>query len=364
MSECFFFLSLLRMCSIIQANINVNEENEAVCSDPACVERYAQLERRLQALETKVEDRLFIADILESSSTDSGVPSGHSAATNGGAFYDEVRHQIISVYRESNNCRDIYITHLTDPFHGTNEVRRNVIPFDVKLRVPIYDGCRFAYFAESGWNDGEVICGRRFGRVDLDTFSFEELPPIPADPFQMFASVFYGCYHHGVVFMSDGESQLCGYDVERGIWKRYGITLPTIPRSDLEKYRHGTLISDPDDPMHLYLLSSYARPGFCRIDLEARTCTLLSPSPRRGTFDCYDSVLVRSRPGSDSFVIVVWGIGSSWHMWSSKTHKWKALSDWKEPQADRRRHFLVYAPDTKTFYYRVNGRSTWEAVKL
>ena len=330
---------------------NSNQENGQILS----VDGFAQLERRIHIL----EDRAFIADIIDSTSRDSGIPAGIPGARHGGAIFDEERNQIISVTTDSSNCRDVFVTHLTDANHGTTEVKKNVIPFDCQIRVPMYDGKRFVYFAERGWCNNQVVCGRRFGRLDLDSYSFKELATLPDDPFKMFAPCFHGCYHNGSVYMSDNESQLCRYIIERNEWRRCGIPLP-VSGGDGNKY--GYLLSDPSDENHLYLLGSCTKPGLYRIDFESFTCTMLSPTS--GALSSFDAILVRPRPESNIFAVVAVVGGSAWHAYSSKSNKWKALTDWKGPGCTWCRGFLAYAQTTKTFYYHIHGQPTWEIVQL
>jgi len=215
-------------------------------------------DRALMSDVLELKDRAFIADILESSSKGSDIPAGDSSVFHGGAIFDDVRKQIISVYQNSNKCRDIFVTRLSDAGHGTLEVKRNVIPFDSNVRNPIYDGSRFVYFVQAGWNNGAVLCARRFGRLDLESFTFEELPSLPPEPFKCFAPVFYGCYHYGVVFLADSDMHLCGYEVDKKTWRRFGIVLPL---GGGEPWKHGNLLSDPTDEKHLYFLGSYTKTG-------------------------------------------------------------------------------------------------------
>ena len=322
---------------------------------------FAEQESRLRVVDNELKERAFIADVLESSSKESEIPTGDASAFHGGAVYDSVRKQIISVYQNSNKCRDVFVTHLTDATHGKTEVKKNVIPFETNVRNPIYDGSRFIYFIQAGWDNGTVLSVRRFGRLDLESFIFEELPSLPNQPFKSFAPVFYGCYHHGVVFTCDYDMHLCGYEVEKKSWRRFGIVLPL---SGGEPWKHGNLLSDPSDEKHLYLLGSYTNTGIYRIDFDAYTCTLLSSAPR-SSFRSYDATLVRPCSDSNTFVVIASMGGNDYHMYSSKTNKWKALPGWKGSGiAQHSRCFLVYAEDTKTFYYHIHGRKTWEVVQL
>jgi hypothetical protein len=157
--------------------------------------------------------------------------------------------------------------------------------------------------------------------------------------------------------MADSSSQLCGYNIEKRTWSRIGIPLPLETAS-----LYGRLLSDPLDENHLYLLGRWSLSNLYRIDLAAHTCTLLCPTSVR--VNEFDAALVRATPDSEEFYIVAAMDGGSWSMYSSKHNSWKALPDWKKVSSDNIHNFLVYVPQTKTFYYHIRGRSTWEMVQL
>jgi len=323
------------------------------CSDPECQERVAELERRFALLETTVVNWTFLTYILESLSKETEILTGHDDAYNCGAFFDDVRNQIVSFSWESNNCRDVFITHFRDSSHGSTEVVKNVIPFDIRVRTPMYDGKRYFYVPETGWENNELKTCRRFGRFDLESLTFQELASLPAE-FNMFAGIFYGCFFNGFVYIADNESQLCRYNVETNTWERYGITLPV---GGGDKWHLGELLTDSHN---LYIIGSF---GLYQIDLEGRRCINLSSVPD-GLDGSRDVILVRPCPESDTFVIVANVAGNSWQLYSSKTGRWKALPDWKGPGITWSRNYLVYSRTTKTFYYHIHGKKTWECVQL
>ena len=306
--------------------------------------------RSLRSEVRSLRSEVLALMVPESSSRESQILTGHSDAWNGGAFLDPVRNQIISFSWESNKCCDFFVTQLRDATHGTTEVKRVDIPFDIRVRNPIYDGSRFFYLAESGYDNGTLRPCRRFGRVDLEDFSFEELAEIPKD----FAAVFHGCFLQGVICMADNESQLWGYSVDTNEWIRYGVALPF---TDGDKWRHGILLSDGQC---LYCLGSF---GLHRIEEDMRKCTLISSVPS-GLAYTRDSILVLPYAESDCFMIVANVGGSKWSMYSSKTNKWKDLSDWDGPGTQNGRNFLVYSDATKTFYYHIHGKDRWQIVQL
>ena len=54
-------------------------------------------------------------------------------------------------------------------------VKKDFDPFNSFCHSPVYDESRYVYFMESSYH-GEN--GKRFGRVDLDIFTYEELPQL------------------------------------------------------------------------------------------------------------------------------------------------------------------------------------------
>ena len=87
-----------------------------------------------------------------------------------GAVFDPVRRVVVGNSFMVNKSRDIFVTRLSEDGSGTNEVMRDLIPFDV-TRKPVFDTERFVYFQEDE--------GSKFGRLDLDSMSFKKLADAP-----------------------------------------------------------------------------------------------------------------------------------------------------------------------------------------
>ena len=112
----------------------------------------------------------------------------------------------------------------------------------------------------------------------------------------------------------------------------------------------------------MYYLGIHNKKGLYQIDLVSRTLTLISSIPM--VTNEFDAVLIRNRPDSEDFVIVMSVQDGSWHFYSSKTNTWKPLPKWKITINNYIHSYLVYVEATKTFYYHVNGCDTWEAVQI
>jgi len=308
----------------------------------------------VMAEKDQLEERVFVAELELSATKDSGILAGHSDAYRGGAIYDTVRNQIVSVSRASNNCRDVYLTRLNGPTNGKTELKKNAIPFDAFYRFPVYDGARYVYFTEATIDGGK---GQKFGRLDLETGTFENLPALPTDPFKHFATGLGGCYSNGVVYMADADSYLCGYSVERAFWFKCGLVLPTDGEKQL-----GRLLSDPLNQRFLYFMGVESKSFLYQIDLKDLTCTILSPLPDKG--DEFSAVLVHPRTSSENFVIVAEMANGKWYMYYSKRNSWRYLSKWKTCSEDCIRSFLVYAPFVKSFFFHINKEKNWQCARV
>ena len=197
---------------------------------------------------------------------------------------------------------------------------------------------------------------KKFGRIDLDTMSFESLPEIPGK----FAFNFHGCYHHDRVFVVADDGELYAYDVKGNSWNRCGVK---VPFCEGKVYAH--LLSDPqDDSQHLYVLGrrSVEDNGLYRIDLSTKTVNLVSKPPVPYARP-QGSLLLRM--DSTGFIIVTVLEGGLWYKYSSVTNSWTALSRWmKSNIGNCESSYIVYAPDSKTFFYRVHGCDKWVIAKL
>ena len=328
-------------CSPSNALICAGDPNENI------IERLQKLENQL----FKVEARLFLAELELSSSYTSNIATSHNDAYHGGAVYDMNRQTIISVSRDSNNSRDIFLTKLTDPTHGSTQKLSNIIPFSAYYRFPVYDGKDSVYFTQFTDNQN------RFGYFDLKNNEFHELESLPG---AHFASPFSGCFNNGIVYYLDSQDQICGYDVEKRTWLRFYITLQTHKNTQYQCV-YGHLLSDPSDPQHLYYLAIKDQQSLFQIDLNTHTCILLCQLPWNSFLN---NTLLIPAPFSDGFIIITCIDDGSWYMYSSKNNTWKQISKWKKAYTEYVNSYLVYSPQYNTFYYHINGCSTWEMAQI
>jgi len=296
--------------------------------------------------------------VLFTRSQPTEIPTAHGKIAAGGAIFDDRRRIIVSTAWEENRCCDIFITRFVDPIHGTSERLTGRAPFSSGDHPPIYDGERYVYFMEHSWGDN----GKRFGRLNLDSMSFEELKPL--DTGKKFAVVFSGCYHNGKIYgvESNGEpkvseSEIIEYNVSENKWSRTGIKF--FSEKDHVAWR---LLSDPLDKQHIYAINYCEGRGLYQIDLEAHSYSLVQLLPVPSDAGTYDCLLIRENP-AHFYIIAVFG--GLWYYYSSQFNAW-ALLQWKKPAGREgwNYNYLVFSTTTKTFYFHSKESLTWDAVQL
>ena len=226
--------------------------------------------------------------LATTSSLLSDLVTGHNDACCGGAIYDNIRNIIISVTNGYNGCRDVYVTYLND---GATKLKKELVPFSVTNHAPVYDGKKYVYFMEYSYQDGN---GKRFGRIDLDTFVFEELPSLPD---MKFAATFSGCFHNENVYAVRNDSELCCYNVIERKWNCCDIKVPADNEDICVR-----LLNDPHNESNcIYMMGYNSQGGLYCIDLDKHEVNLISKLPV--IYDMLrDALLVQTE--SNEFIVV------------------------------------------------------------
>ena len=268
---------------------------------------------------------------------------GPFCCADGGSVYDDKRRLMIGALSEAKSSGDLIVAQLS-PSALTVTVKSNVVPFSSCGHAPVYDGARFVYFMEDSTKGTH-----RFGRVNVDTWAFEELPPLPVhslwkvltflQPAAEFLKEFGGCWHNGAVYALDNRAQLCAFDAERKTWSCCGFTL----KGSISDEGILRLLSNPHDPQHLYFMRTGR--GLWRVDLQRGTVELISVPPM--SYDrAYGASLVAL--DKDTYIVVAALSGCAWHMFESQTNKWTRLAG--RAPAFYPANSLVFAPDPHAFF--------------
>jgi len=292
------------------------------------------------------------AKLLESSAKATTIETSTNAANMCGAIYFPPKHCIIrTTSNTSNPGRDLIVTTLTGPTTGTNEVKSGIIPFKCTNHPPVFDGNLYAYFIQ----DASEGPGNRFGRLDLNTFTFTELKVLPSDKF---GAYFSGCYHQGKVFVVNNNAGIWCYDPATDAWQNCETN---APNHDGNQYVR--LLSDlEDDADHIYAMGMESKNGLHRINLKDHSIELISePVPKFNVLR--DAVLLRI--DATEFAVIAALDGGVWYGYSSKNRQWKRFYQWDStPTGVTTQNTLVYAAAEHTLYYHVQGNSYWNAAPI
>ena len=305
---------------------------------------------QFQEKRSSEQERVFRLSTVEgTTSFSSDIPTGHVDASAAGAIYDSERNIIVSISWKSHNCRDVFVTHLDNK---TTEVKRMLVPFDCTSHAPVYDGSGYVYFMEKSYSDGR---GTRFGRINLASFAFEELPRFHDS---LFAPTFSGCFHDGNVYVIDCYASLHCYDVSKKEWRRCNITVPVSDEENICV----RLLSDPQGKgRYIYLMVDGDKNGLYCIDFEACIVNCLSvPSP--GYDMLRDALLVEVE--SEEFIVIASCKNGAWYRFWSKSQKWLPLDGWKPFKGQYNHNYLVFSPRTLSFYYHIDEHDRWEVVRI
>ena len=299
-----------------------------------------RLERERLEKEAKRRREIIEQLIPQSRNSTSEIDVGEKSTHDGGAIYDNTRKIILSVSGYFNNGRSIKVTRMKDNTHGTTEIYLNVIPFGTHGQYPVYDGTLYTYFFES-----ESGSNNHFGRLKMDTLTFESLPSLPYSQFSEFSG---GCFHNGKIYILNKELYLCQYTVENQSWNTLSLKLPT----------KGSLMNNPSDSINIYCIFEGQR--FSYINLTTNTITDICTPPVKYSFSTnYEHYLFNTE---DFGYFVFATFITHWYVYSSLNNKWYRLSNWKNI-IDSSSH-LVIIPDGPIAYYHVRDCSHWEMVPL
>ena len=317
----------------------------------------AQARARLsvaQAKEQRVSPEWQVcARISRTKSETTKIRAGHNFPVAGGAVCDSRRRLILSVSdtKESGFCCSVYLTSLEDAAVGTTKCTPACVPFRAGNHAPVYDGTKYVYFMEYSYDEGE---GHRFGRLDIDTLTFEELAPLPGTKF---AITFSGCWHNNTVYALDNDQQLCEFDVESNKWSRCSIKIPSPHENARVR-----LMSNPRDTRHIYAM--VANKGLFVIDLRGLLISSMElvSSPPVPYDVAREALLVAA--DKETFVLVAALENGVWYAFDSFSSEWTKLSSWKPSPGSLNKNYLVFVPSVHSFYYHTTGSETWEAVSL
>jgi len=278
--------------------------------------------------------------LRESRSAQSLIPTVEASSHDGSAFYDPGRNIIVAVSGNGNNCRDVCVTTVTDGTHGTTIRRADIIPFGSHGQYPIFDGVRYAYFCQSEDDDNN-----RFGRLDLDNWTFEDLPSIPGS-FKEFCS---GCCALGKIYAITDEDRMLEFDPATRAWN----ATPLHIRNECR------LLADPLNSGVFYALESNGG-GFFEIDGATFAKTLISSPEDELDLNQNGEALIVALP--DMSRVLFTCLSGTWWCYLFERNEWIQLEHWDD--AENGSAHLVIVPFGPSALYHQDETDHWLSVNL
>jgi len=273
-----------------------------------------------------------------SRSVDSGISTEERTSHDGGAFFDPVRDMIVATSGNSNNCRDVMFTYLREE-PPRSEKRGRLVSIENHGQYPVYDGEKYAYFFEMEDNDND-----RFGRLDLDTKVFEELPKCPSS-FLHFGGF---CYLNGFVYTcANSRGTNYRFNVEKNTWERWSV--PGLETSSCRMQA---------DPIHNRIVVLCNR-NITWVDMETNTVLEKIRIDRNYEMGGNEEMLLINV--SDEEYAIFASFSHDWYVFWSKDKKLHRLSNWRD--VSNNSGHLVFDPETCRFYYHIDGDRTWSMVE-
>jgi len=283
-----------------------------------------------------------MANLPGSHSSDSDINAVEETSHDGSAFYDPGRNTIFAVSGNGNNCRDVLVTRLIDGTHGETTRRANLIPFSSHGQYPVFDGNNYAYFFESEGDDDDT----RFGRLNLDTMTFEDLGHSESCV-REFNS---GCCAGGMIFVVFNEGdRLMQYNPDSNTWTDTGVVIDHDCR----------LLSDPLDSDIFYILYAGTR-GLHRFNIADHSISLVAGCPRDFDLNQNGEALVVAL--TDMSRVLFTSLSNHWYFMTFDNQRWTELEHWEN--AHNGSAHLVIVPTGPTALYHIDDEQNWTGVNL
>jgi len=328
--------SVMKSCDFSRLNCT---EMEKVC-ELGVLDKDDLLKAYQKALKG-FEKRVLVLEMPDkmtgTSSETSTIPTDDQTTENGGAVYDPVHKIILSVSGSFNNGRNVK---LTDYSRGTTTVNPDLIPFNTIGHCPVFDGSNYTYFFQGGEDPNN-----RFGRLAMDTMTFEELTKLPSGSFKQFSR---GCVHNGNVYLLNSENSICEYDPKTCAWKVLFLKLES----------NACLLNDPKNEACIYGMCEGRK--FVLINLSANAISDVCNPPVDFGLKANNEAYLMRTPYCDFFVFATFA--NQWYVYWSKKNSWSALPKWK-PTAGSSSHFVVIEEGSVALYH-INATPNWEIVHL
>jgi len=247
---------------------------------------------------------------------------------NGGSVYVPDRHLIVANSGELNNGRSIIFLTIDGKTSVSKEVKHNLVGFNCGGMYPAFDGHDHVYFFQS--NEGSY---NKFGRIDLNTRTFEMLAPLPAGSFLPHTSAAANPQH---LYAMDNKMEIWDYCVDLDTWTNTHIRFEKPARLFFDPVDLDSIVAFCADDEGIYV-----------VDIEAQTKEKISVPPKRFSLkNNRDAFLARISP--EQFFIFTY-LDDGWYLFDSADKSWTQFENWERPAQNSASFFIE--PNTRIAFY-------------
>jgi len=257
------------------------------------------------------------------------------------SVYVPERGLIVSNSAEQRHGRTVSFTHFHNKVSISSDVKHDAIAFRCGDTYPVFDGHDYVYFFQSGEGSNN-----KFGRLDLNTRSFEMLAPLPAGSFLPHTGAAANPQH---IYAMDNKLSIWDYCVDLDTWTDTQIRLEQSAR----------LFFDPVD-LDTIIAFCGQDEGIYSVDIEAGTKEKISSPPKpfnlKNNRDAFFA-----RTSSEQFFMFSY-LEDGWYLFDSRDKSWTKFENWDKP-SDKSASFFI-EPTTRIAFYLSPGSAVLHMVEL
>jgi len=334
LTKYLLFQSLLSLNKELKrlSSLNVPELKSVVKVEP---EDGVQQKMRVCTLRSHLQtgDRALVfyelnkEHILDTFSVTSDVSFGRQSA-NGGSVYIPEHGLIVSNSAESNHGRSITFTTFHNKVSISQDTKSELIGFRCGGMYPAFDGHDHVYFFQSGEGSNN-----KFGRIDLNTRTFEALASLPAGSFLPHTSAAANPQH------------IYAMDNKMGIWD-YCVDLDTWTDTHIRLEQPSRLFFDPVD-LDSIIAFCAEEEGLYTVDIEAGTKEKISSPPKPFSLKSNRDAFL-ARISAEQFLMFTY-LSDGWYLFDSRDKSWSKFENWDKPANDSASFFIE--PTTRIAFY-------------
>jgi len=262
-------------------------------------------------------------------------------AVNGGSVYVPERNLIVSNSDETKHGRSVLFTTFRNTTTVSKDLKHDIISFRCGGMYPAFDGHDYVYFFQNG--EG---ANNKFGRLDLNTRSFEMLASIPNGSFLPHTSAAANPQH---VYAMDNKMGIWDYCVDLDTWTDTHIRLDQPAR----------LFFDPVD-LDTIVAFCGEEEGIYSVDVEAGTKEKISSPPKPFSLRTNRDAFL-ARISHEQFLMFAF-LSDGWYLFDSADKSWSKFENWDNPAKDSSSFFIE--PATRIAFYAVSGGRNLHMVEL